>query len=76
MALKWSMGMLVSGAGTVAAGWLLAPWGVALFETVQPLEPAEGRAQSAYDRWLDQTSAREQARNERVHAWTKAFAPE
>ena len=30
MALKWSMGMLVSGAGTVAAGWLLAPWAVAL----------------------------------------------
>ncbi|HUH40611.1 MAG TPA: lipid II flippase MurJ [Castellaniella sp.] len=30
MALKWSAGMLVVGAGVVVLGWLLAPWGVAL----------------------------------------------
>ncbi|NYT58992.1 hypothetical protein H0A65_08665 [Alcaligenaceae bacterium] len=30
MALKWSALMLLAGIGVVAAGWLLAPWGVAL----------------------------------------------
>ena len=44
------------------------PWGVAMFETLRSVEPATATEQSAYDRWLDQTSAREQARNERVHA--------
>jgi hypothetical protein len=44
------------------------PWGVAMFETVQPLEPTEGSEQSAYDRWLDETTQRQQARNDRVHA--------
>lgn len=44
------------------------PWGLALFrtmETVQPTTPAE---QSAYDKWLDLTSTREEARRDRVHA--------
>ncbi len=44
------------------------PWTVAMFDTVQPLEPSEGSEQSAYDRWLDETTARQQARNDRVHA--------
>jgi hypothetical protein len=44
------------------------PWGVAMFRTVRDLEPAEGAEQSAYDRWMDQTTARQEARNDRVHA--------
>jgi len=32
------------------------------------VEPQTNADQSAYDRWLDQTNAREQARNDRVHA--------
>lgn len=44
------------------------PWGVAMFDTVQPFEPTEASEQSAYDRWLDETMARQQARNDRVHA--------
>ena len=44
------------------------PWGVAMFQTVRDLEPADGAEQSAYDRWMDQTMARQEARNDRVHA--------
>jgi hypothetical protein len=43
------------------------PWGVALFETLRTVEPETATAQSAYDRWLEQTSDREQARIDRVH---------
>jgi hypothetical protein len=44
------------------------PWGVAMFQTVRDVDPAEGAEQSAYDRWMDQTTARQEARNDRVHA--------
>lgn len=44
------------------------PWGAVLFETMRSVQPGSDAEQSAYDRWLDQTSAREVARNERVHA--------
>jgi quinol-cytochrome oxidoreductase complex cytochrome b subunit len=44
------------------------PWGVAMFQTVRDVDPAEGAEQSAYDRWMDETAARQQARNDRVHA--------
>lgn len=30
MALKWSLLMVLAGAGAVALGWLLAPWGVSV----------------------------------------------
>jgi hypothetical protein len=43
------------------------PWGVDLFRALQGFEPQTASAQSAYDRWLDQTSAREEARLDRVH---------
>jgi hypothetical protein len=43
------------------------PWGVALFETLQGLEPQSASEQSAYDKWLDQTSTREEARLDRIH---------
>jgi hypothetical protein len=43
------------------------PWGVELFRTVQTVEPETAAEQSAYDKWLDQTSDRELARQERVH---------
>jgi hypothetical protein len=46
----------------------LNPWGRALFETVREFEPGTASEQSAYDRWMDLTSDREQARNQRVHA--------
>jgi hypothetical protein len=43
------------------------PWGVEMFRTLEGLEPQTGTEQSAYDKWLEQTSAREQARLDRVH---------
>jgi hypothetical protein len=43
------------------------PWAVALFRTLKTTEPRAASEQSAYDKWLEQTSAREVARNDRVH---------
>ena len=43
------------------------PWGVALFQTITSVEPQAASEQSAYDTWLGQTSAREEARRDRVH---------
>jgi Protein of unknown function (DUF4239) len=45
----------------------LNPWGVALFRTLQGVEPSSPSEQSAYDKWLDQTSDREAARLDRIH---------
>jgi hypothetical protein len=43
------------------------PWAVELFRTLRTVEPQTAAEQSAYDVWLDQTSAREEARNDRIH---------
>lgn len=43
------------------------PWGVSMFRTLEGIEPSSAREQSAYDKWLDQTSAREAARQDRIH---------
>ena len=43
------------------------PWAVELFRTLRTVEPQTATEQSAYDKWLDQTSAREEARNDRIH---------
>jgi hypothetical protein len=43
------------------------PWGVEMFRTISDVEPQEATEQSAYDRWMDQTIQREQARITRVH---------
>jgi hypothetical protein len=44
------------------------PWALALFRTMQAVEPATAAEQSAYDKWFDLTSVREEARRDRVHA--------
>jgi hypothetical protein len=44
------------------------PWALALFRTMQAVEPATAAEQSAYDKWFDLTSTREEARRDRVHA--------
>ena len=46
----------------------LNPWGVALFRTLKASDPRTAAEQSAYDRWFDQTSDRELARQDRLHA--------
>jgi hypothetical protein len=43
------------------------PWGVALFRTIKTVDPKTPAEQTAYDKWMDRTSDREQARNDRVH---------
>jgi Protein of unknown function (DUF4239) len=44
------------------------PWGVSLFQTLQTVQPNLASEQSAYDAWLSQTSTREEARRDRIHA--------
>jgi amino acid transporter len=43
------------------------PWGADLFRTLYTVEPRTPTQQSAYDKWLDQTSDREAARIDRIH---------
>ncbi|MDF1606462.1 hypothetical protein [Nocardioides sp. YIM 152315] len=43
------------------------PWGVQMFHTISAVEPSTDPQQSAYDRWMDQTADREQARVDRIH---------
>jgi|SRR5829696_5369606 len=45
----------------------ISPWGVALFETLRGFEPGSPAAEAAYGKWLDQTSTREEARQDRIH---------
>jgi hypothetical protein len=46
---------------------LLNPWAVSLFETVQGIDPRSVVEETAYAKWLDQTSDREEARRDRTH---------
>ena len=43
------------------------PVGVEMFKTVKQIEPESNAEQAAYSKWLDQTSDRESARNDRLH---------
>ncbi len=48
-------------------GDAINPWGVEMFKTISSVQPKTDTEQSAYDRWMDQTSQREQSRLARVH---------
>ena len=50
-----------------AGGPSINPWSIELFRTLETVEPTLASEQSAYDAWLAQTSAREEARRDRVH---------
>src|SRR5688572_31436210 len=52
-------------AGTL--GDQINPWGAELFRTISSVDPTTATQQSAYDRWMDQTADREQARIARIH---------
>jgi hypothetical protein len=43
------------------------PWGVAMFRSTQAIELSTPQEEAAYGKWLDQTSTREAARQERIH---------
>ena len=43
------------------------PWGAEMFRTLKAADPQTAAEQSAYDRWMDQTADRQQARVDRIH---------
>ena len=45
----------------------LNPWGLALFRTIRAAEPSGTVQETAFAKWLDQTSDREEARRDRIH---------
>lgn len=45
----------------------LNPWGIASFRTLEQAIPRSATEQSAFDKWLDQRSDRENGRADRVH---------
>jgi hypothetical protein len=48
-------------------GSTINPWAVALFDTLEEVDPTTAPEQAAFSKWLDQTSDREAARNDRIH---------
>jgi hypothetical protein len=46
----------------------ISPWGLAMLRTLQEVEPETASEQSAYDAWLAHSSARQEARRDRLHA--------
>jgi hypothetical protein len=48
-------------------GDTINPWSIALFRSLQLVNPKSASEQSAYDKWLDQTSDREEGRRDRLH---------
>ena len=45
----------------------LNPWGIRLFQTIHDADARTFAQQTAYAKWLDQTSDREAARQDRIH---------
>lgn len=43
------------------------PWAVAMFRSIRATNAKTSAQQSAFDKWLDQTSDREEARRDRIH---------
>ena len=43
------------------------PWGIALFRTIRAADPSGTVQETAFAKWLDQTSDREDARRDRIH---------
>ncbi len=56
-------------------GDTLNPWGVALFRTIRAAETSNVAQETAYAKWLDQTSDREEARRDRVYGAAGVIPP-
>ncbi len=52
---------------TGTLGNSINPWGAEMYFTISAVNPRTPTEQSAYDRWMDQSAQREQARIDRVH---------
>jgi hypothetical protein len=48
-------------------GDTINPWAIALFRSLQLVDPKTAPEQAAYSKWLDQTSDREEGRRDRLH---------
>jgi hypothetical protein len=48
-------------------GDVVNPWGVAMFRTLKSVEPRSAAEQTAYAKWFDERSDREDARGDRTH---------
>jgi hypothetical protein len=48
-------------------GDTINPWAVALFRSLRLVKPTSASEGSAFDKWLDQTADREEARRDRLH---------
>ena len=48
-------------------GDTINPWAVALFRSLRLVNPTSASEGSAFDKWLDQTADREEARRDRLH---------
>jgi hypothetical protein len=48
-------------------GNAINPWGARLFRALESVDPGNATEEAAFSKWLDQTSDREAARNDRVH---------
>jgi len=48
----------------------LNPWAVKLFDTLKRADPETPTEQAAFSKWLDERSAREEARDDRIHGAT------
>ena len=44
------------------------PWGVSMFRTLQQVKPNGPTEEAAFSKWLDQSSERTAARQDRIHA--------
>ena len=56
-------------------GSSINPWGVSMFKTMQTVEPQSNSEQTAFDKWFDQRSDRENARQDRVHGAEGVIPP-
>ena len=57
----------MAGDGGRATDDVINPWGLALFRTLEDANPQSTTEEAAFGKWLDQTSAREEARRDRIH---------
>jgi hypothetical protein len=53
----------------------LSPWGVELFRTLEATQPQTSSEEAAFSKWMDQTSDRESARNDRIHGAEGVIPP-
>lgn len=64
---RWVAGPEWDALGKGTLGDQINPWGVSMFRTISAVNPDSTVEESAYDRWMSQTSDREQARISRIH---------